>query len=166
MKFWNKKGESEEQGYTAVHLVMVILIFLAMGWILVLIVEQYTNAFMAYEPAIARNVYAYRAINVCLAYQDPFTHRFYPGVIDVRKYNENVLDDCYVNSSKTASFTIQIIDLSQDKEYDRILVGFGATRTITAFPILIRNNDGSMAKGEFLFGSNDETQETKSENPK
>lgn len=153
----SKKAESQEQGYTPWHLLMVGVLFLAMGFILILITNQYINAFLVYDDNIPMNLYAYRAINNCLAFQDSFTHRYYPGVIDINKYTQTNLNTCYTNTSQY-SFSFQLRSLSGDYDYPRILVGFGAARTIHNFPVLIREKDGSIFKGELLFGTSVESQ--------
>ena len=153
----SKKGTSEEQGYTPLHLLMVGVLFLAMGFILVLITDQYINAFLVYDKEIPVNLYAYRAINNCLAFQDSFTSRYYPGIIDINKYTQTNLDNCYTDTSQY-SFSIQLRSLSTDYDYPKILVGFGAAGTINTYPVLIREKDGSIFKGELLFGTSIESE--------
>jgi hypothetical protein len=154
--FLNKKG-SEQQGFTPWHLLMAGVVFLIMGFLLFIIMKQYTDAFLVYDKEIPKNIYAYRAINTCLAYQDPFTGRFYPGIIDVRKYNQRTLDNCYMNTTYV-SFNLQLRSLAEEKDYPRILVGFGAVRTATSYPVLIRISEGNLVKGELLFGTTDEAE--------
>ncbi len=153
----SKRGTSEEQGYTPLHLLMVGVLFLVMGFVLVLITNQYINAFLVYDENIPMNLYAYRAINNCLAFQDSFTHRYYPGIIDINKYTQTNLNNCYTDTSQY-SFSLQLRSLSGDYDYPRILVGFGAASTIHIFPVLIREKDGTILKGELLFGMNTESQ--------
>jgi hypothetical protein len=153
----SKKGQTEHQGYTPWHLLMVGVIFLVMGFILVLITDQYINAFLVYDKEIPLNNYAYRAINNCLAFQDSFTHRYYPAVIDVNKYTQTNLNNCYTDTSQY-SFSLQLRSLGTDYTYPKILVGFGATTTVHTFPVLIREKDGSIFKGELLFAMNAETE--------
>jgi hypothetical protein len=155
----SKRGTSEEQGYTPWHLLMVGVLFLAMGFVLILIMDQYINAFLVYDKNIPMNIYAYRSINNCLAFQDSFTGRFYPGIIDVRKYSQMNLNNCYVNTSQ-ASFSLQLRNLDGGYDYPKILVGFGATQTTYAYPVLIREKDGSIFKGQLIFGMNLESEMT------
>jgi hypothetical protein len=156
-RFLQSKKGSEEQGATPWHLLMVGVLFLAMGFILVLITDQYINAFLVYDKDIPLNNYAYRAINNCLAFRDSFTHRYYPGLIDINKYTQTNLNDCYTDTSQY-SFNIQLKSFSTDYVYPKILVGFGSARTFYSYPVLIRETDGSIFKGELLFGMNIESE--------
>jgi hypothetical protein len=122
-----------------------------MGFVLIVITDKYISGFMAYHPDIPKHVYAYRAINTCLAYQDTTTNRFYPGIIDFSKYTQQVLDSCYANIN-VKSFNIQLIDLKMPKSYDKILVGFGESLSIKTYPVFIKYADGTINEGELLFG--------------
>jgi len=153
--FLNKKGESEEQGFSIFYLGMAIIVFAVMAFILLFIIGQYIESFLVYDTDVAKNVYAYRAINTCLAYQDPFTNRYYPGIIDLSKYTQENLNNCYADTI-AVSFNVQLVSLTGEKTYDRILVGFGAARTIGRYPVLIRNSNGRVVQGELLFGTSDE----------
>ena len=127
------------------------IILVVMAFTLVLITDRYINGFLAHDKDIPKHVYAYRAINTCLAYQDSVTHRYYPGIIDFTKYKQEILDNCYTNTEK--SFNIQLKDWKKQQDYDRILIGFGATLSIKSYPVWIRYEDGTINEGELLFGA-------------
>ena len=154
-KFLNKKGTSVEQGYSPWHVIIALVLFVIMGFFLMFIINDYISAFLVYDKDIPRNIYAYRAVNTCLAYQDSTTGRYYPGIIDYTKYNQEVLDDCY-NDTSVRSFNIQLVDKDKGERYDRILVGFGASRNIVPYPVFIRYEDGTTNHGELLFGMSGE----------
>ncbi|KYK25738.1 hypothetical protein AYK26_01850 [Euryarchaeota archaeon SM23-78] len=147
----NKRGEGFHIGFTILYALMWGAILFVMGWVLYLTTNNYLAGFLAYEKDIPRHVYAYRAINTCLAYQDEDTQRFYPGVIDYSKYDKQTLKDCYTNTEVT-SFNFQLWDLKKDNPYDRILIGFGATLSIKSYPVWIRYDDGSFSEGKLLIG--------------
>ncbi|MBN2052293.1 hypothetical protein JW756_02210 [Candidatus Woesearchaeota archaeon] len=147
----NKRGEALHIGFTMVYLIIFAVILIVMAFVLVLTTQRYIDGFLAYDQNIPKHIYAYRAINNCLAYQDPVTLRYYPGVIDFTKYKQEVLDNCYANTD-VKSFNIQLKDLSRQQDYDRILVGFGASLSTKSYPVWIKYEDGSTSTGELLFG--------------
>ena len=77
----NKKAEVHE-GFSPLYFLLAGVIFIIMGFVLVMITGKYLSAFTAHDKDIPQHIYAYRAINVCLSYQDPITKRYYPGIID------------------------------------------------------------------------------------
>jgi hypothetical protein len=147
----NKKGEGLHIGFMILYIIMFGIILIVMGFVLLIITNRYINGFLAYDPDLPTNIYAYRAINTCLAYQDSSTERYYPGIIDFAKYNQQTLDNCYTNTD-VRSFNIQLKDLQKPEDYPAILVGFGASLRINSYSILIKYDDGAMNQGELLFG--------------
>ena len=91
-------------------------ILIVMAFVLFTITNRYIDGFLAYDKDIPTHVYAYRAVNTCLAYQDNVTKRYYPGIIDFSKYNEEVLKDCYAKTD-VKSFNIQLRDLKKPEDY-------------------------------------------------
>ncbi len=146
----NKKAKVHH-GFAPGYFLMAGFIFLAMAFVLLLITSQYMKAFRVHHKDIPTHIYAYRAVNTCLAYQDSITKRYYPGVIDFSKYNQENLDACYADTS-IKSFNIQLRDLDRKESYNRILVGFGASMSIKSYPVWIMYSDGTINKGELLFG--------------
>ncbi|MBD3314095.1 hypothetical protein GF345_06645 [Candidatus Woesearchaeota archaeon] len=55
----------------------------------------------------------------CFAYQDTDTGRIYPGVIDIRKFKQDVMDACYsVPEDYTSGFfRLELKKLDTEKEY-------------------------------------------------
>jgi hypothetical protein len=147
----SRKAEGLNIGTLSVYLIIFGIMLAFMVLILVFYTDKYVNSFMAYHPDLPNHIYAYRAINTCLAYQDNVTSRYYPGVIDFTKYTQEALEKCYVDT-QVRSFNVQLRDLDRQKDYDRILVGFGASLKIMSYPVAIKYPDGAMSKGELLFG--------------
>jgi hypothetical protein len=147
----SRKAQAEH-AFSSGYFVLAGFIFVVMAFVLLYTTNSYLKAFTANSNTIVVHTYAYRAINTCLAYQDSITNRFYPGIIDFNKYNQENLDKCYSNTS-IKSFNIQLRDVDKAQSYDRILVGFGASMNILSYPVFIRYADGNISKGELLFGA-------------
>ena len=146
----NKRGEVHI-GVMVVHVLIFMVILLVMGFTLKNTTEKYIGSFTTYHKPILWKIYSYRVINTCLAYQDPVTHRYYPGIVDYSKYNQETLDACFADTS-VKSFNIQLKNLEKPEDYPRILVGFGASQNIRPYSVWIKYEDGSMSKGELLIG--------------
>ena len=147
----SKRGEGLHIGFTMLYILVFGAILVVMAFVLFFITNEYIDGFLVYDKDIPKHVYAYRAINTCLAYQDNVTKRYYPGIIDFSKYNEEVLKDCYVKT-EGKSFNVQLRDLEKPEDYSRILIGFGASLSIEAYPVWIKYADGTINEGELLFG--------------
>jgi len=146
----NKKAQLQH-GFSPGYFVIAGAIFLLMAIVLIVITNQYIQSFLAHDKLLPTHIYAYRAINTCLAYKDAEIGRFYPGIIDFSKYNQQNLDACYTNTD-VRSFNIQLRDLDKNIAYDRILVGFGASMNLLSYNVAIRYPDGNVSQGELLFG--------------
>jgi hypothetical protein len=151
MMIHNRKAQLHH-GFSPGYFLIAGIIFLIMAVTLIITTNQYVSAFLAHDKLLPTHIYAYRAINTCLAYKDVEIDRFYPGIIDFSKYNQQNLDACYTNT-EFKSFNIQLRDSGKDISYDRILVGFGASRNILSYNVAIRYPDGSISQGELLFGA-------------
>lgn len=149
--FRNKKGAEINIGVLVIYILIFAVMIIVMGLVLKVAPGKYIDSFLVYHKPILKNIYAYRAINTCLAYQDNVTKRYYPGIIDFSKYNEEVLKDCYAKTD-VKSFNIQLRDLKKPEDYPRILVGFGASLSIESYPVWIKYADGTINEGELLFG--------------
>ncbi|MBU0536130.1 MAG: hypothetical protein KKE20_04140 [Nanoarchaeota archaeon] len=55
----------------------------------------------------------------CFAYQDPDTGRVYPGIIDIRKFNQAIMDSCYSVPKNYLSgyFRLELKDIDRNQEY-------------------------------------------------
>ena len=146
------KKSQLHHAFSAGYFLMAGFIFLVMAFALLLTTGSYLKAFTASNKDLPTHIYAYRALNTCLAYQDSVTKRFYPGILDSIKYTQENLDACYSDTS-IKSFNIQLRDLDKAQSYDRILVGFGASMNLISYPAWIRYPDGSLSRGELLFGT-------------
>jgi hypothetical protein len=146
-----KKGESLHLGFTMLYVIAFMALLLIMGFALYVLTGNYLSGYLSYSSDIPEKIYAYRAINTCLAYQDPTTGRFYPGVIDFSKYNEEVLNICYTRTDMK-SFNFELKDITKNKQYNKLLVGFGASLTTKSYPVLIRYDDGSLSQGTLMIG--------------
>ena len=148
--FSNRRGAAEE-GFLAVYIVGVIGILALMFLFLRFLPGSYLDAYLTYSPEVKQGVFAYRAINNCLAYQDPVTKRFYPGIIDTSKYTKEKLDECYQGDDVSISFSLT--DRDSQKEYGKILVGFGASLRQETYDVLILpENGGEYHKATLVVG--------------
>lgn len=138
-------------GFSPGYFLLAGIIFIVMAFVLILITGQYMKAFLAHDKELPTHIYAYRAINTCLAYQDQVTKRYYPGIVDFTKYKQENLDACYADIS-FKSFNIQLKDYDKKESYNRILVGFGASMNIIPYPVWILYPDGTINQGELWFG--------------
>ncbi len=95
----NRKGQISEYEFTkeAVHLLIALfLIGLILGAFVALEVKmeaRFTNV----DPEMKAEFVTLRFANIpeCFAYEDPVTGRVYPGVVDIEKFTEGQLFDCY-----------------------------------------------------------------------
>lgn len=147
----NKRG-GLEHGFNMGYLLIACVIFVIMAFVLHYLVGKYIASFLVHDQSIPTHVYGYRAVNTCLAYQDSETKRFYPGIIDLTKYNEETLKKCYGN---TKSFNFQLIDLDKEESFDKILLGFGASLSIKKYSVFILYEDKTISRGELWFGMKD-----------
>jgi hypothetical protein len=147
----NKKSQLHH-AFSAGYFVMAGFIFVVMAFVLILTISGYLNAFTVTGKDVYTHIYAYRALNTCLAYQDPVTHRYYPSVIDITKYTQENLEACYADTS-FKSMNIQLKDLDKGEAQNRLLVGFGAALYIKIYPVWIKYPDGNFTRGELLFGA-------------
>jgi hypothetical protein len=147
----NKKSQLHH-AFSAGYFVMAGFIFVVMAFVLILTIGDHLSAFTVIDKELPTHIYAYRAINTCLAYQDQVTKRYYPGVIDITKYTQGNLEACYSDTSYK-SFNVQLKDLDKGESQSRLLVGFGAALYIKSYPVWIKYPDGNFTRGELLFGA-------------
>jgi hypothetical protein len=154
LKKLNRKGESLHIGFIMLYVIAFAGILIVMALALLIITSELMNGYLSYSEGIRGRIYAYRAINNCLAYQDEFTGRFYPGIIDLNKYNEQHLGECFAKTDKR-SFNLQLYNLKNETQYPQLLVGFGASLSINKYPVFIRYDAKTVHPGELSFGVSD-----------
>lgn len=97
----NKKGETGEGAYAVTHKSVYWMVAGAMLIVAVFVYVYFLsgmNARLVYVPEKMRaEAISLRFANIpeCFAYQDLETGRVYPGVIDLAKFNQQTMDDCY-----------------------------------------------------------------------
>jgi hypothetical protein len=148
----HSKKSQLHHAFSAGYFVMAGFILVVMAFVLILTIGSYLSSFTVTDKDLPTHIYAYRAINTCLAYQDQVTKRFYPGIIDMNKYTQQNLEACYSDTS-VKSFNVQLKDLDKGEAQSRLLVGFGASLYIKSYPVWIRYPDGNISSGELLFGA-------------
>lgn len=80
-----------------VVLTIVLMVFIGM-------IMTYKNNVVKIDPAIKSKLLSSRFTNIaeCFAYKDPITGRVYPGMIDLKKFNKERLDEfCYYTDPDT-----------------------------------------------------------------
>ncbi|MBI4983558.1 hypothetical protein HZC32_02840 [Candidatus Woesearchaeota archaeon] len=94
----NRKGEeafdpARKTIYWMIAGVMIVLVVLAFSGTLV----GYKNKLTYYPPKLKAELISSRFANIpeCFAYQDKISGRVYPGVIDLNKFTNATLYDCY-----------------------------------------------------------------------
>ena len=99
----NKKGESmfDLVGKTIYWMLAGVAITMAiLGFVMILF--SYQSKVVTVPPKLVTELVVQRFLNApeCFTYQDPSTGRSFPGVIDVTKFTQSRMDNCYRTESK------------------------------------------------------------------
>jgi hypothetical protein len=101
--FKGKKGESAfEVAETSIFYIVMITVIVMIVLAFVFLLGSYTNKLTAVPDKLKAELVASRFINIpeCFAYQDPITKRVYSGIIDLEKFNENQMNNCYLTEKE------------------------------------------------------------------
>lgn len=106
----NKKGVSDVILWTY-RLLILLVVFFSIGFI----ISQY-GVFDVDTKDLEFNVLFNRAIysKNCLSYED---ERVYPGIIDMDKFNEIVLKNCFKNDNQGIKFSLEGKELFVNKDF-------------------------------------------------
>ena len=146
----NKKGQGLTSGGAMWHWIFVGFLVIICGFTVLFLVDNYIQSFNQYHESIPEKIYAYRAINTCLAYQDDTTKRFYPGIIDINKFTEETLSNCYQDSYRSFSFLLR--NKATDSYYDKIIMGSQPSLDMSRYFVMIRTTEGKLQYGELFVG--------------
>lgn len=101
--------------YTIFGFVAVIA-FILLVWM----VPSYKSELGTIPPNLENHLLIQRFLNspFCFTYQDEDTNRFYPGVIDLTRFNQDNLDECY-NAENTE---VKAFRLTLDYNNEKITI--------------------------------------------
>ena len=110
----NKKAQSgiimRKTWYILIISVLLAVLFLYLTWSFF----KYDTHLTRISPQIESTILSSRFINSpnCFAYQDPITERVYPGLIDLDRFNNKIIQECYYsNTTKHYQFQLKLTDL-------------------------------------------------------
>jgi len=94
-----------------------ILSILIVG--LVILITTFKASAIEFNPKLEATVISQRFINNpgCFAYQDPLTERVHPRLMDIDRFTQDTLDNCYQsNTTRDYQFQLTIRNLETNQE--------------------------------------------------
>lgn len=117
MKF-SKKAQFEIASKTLYWgISSIILALLALG--LVITTINFRGHLLSTPEKLESSILSSRFLNSpqCFAYQDPVTQRIYPRLIDLSRFTDKTINNCYVsNTTKDHNFQLLLRNLETDQE--------------------------------------------------
>ena len=129
-----------------------ILAALALG--LVILILSHRSAITVTPPELESFLLASRFVNSpqCFAYQDPFTTRVYPGLINMDRFKSEIIKDCYISATtKDFQFQLKLKNLDTKKEE---IIHTEEWFNIPSFTIIESvqiKQDGKISNGQLLI---------------
>lgn len=105
----NKKAQFEAARKTIYWMMAgVVITIVVIAFVMILV--NYQGKLMSVPPTLKGELISSRFVNApeCFAYEDAVSGRIFPGVIDLNKFNEEVLESCY-KSGDTKNFNFQLV---------------------------------------------------------
>lgn len=93
----NRKGEGFDFARKTISWAIIGSILTMAVLALVIVLAIYQNAAFNVPGELRASIISERFINTpeCFTYQDPDTDRIYPGIIEIEKFTQDRMDDCY-----------------------------------------------------------------------
>lgn len=95
----NRKGEASpfDVARKAIYWLIAGTIITMVVFVYAFSLVGYKNQLVYIPPQLPAELISLRFTNIpeCFAYQDAATGRVYPGIIDLNKFNDGVMEDCY-----------------------------------------------------------------------
>ncbi len=92
----NKKAQFDVARKSISWMIMGSLLTIAV-LILAIVLSIYQSTIFSIPGELEAQTISMRFVNTpeCFAYQDSVTERIYPGIIDINKFTQDRMDDCY-----------------------------------------------------------------------
>ena len=116
----------------------------------VLILAGYKNNLTYISPNLKASMISLRFTNIpeCFAYQDEETGRVYPGIIDLSKFTEEQMENCYkTDSASQINFKLRL----QNKGLEVLTNNYVNNPTPRVLlPVAVLVKDGAILNEDFL----------------
>jgi len=98
-------------GQKTLFFIIAILVITGVIFFFFVSIFDYEEQIVHIPDEVIADIVSLRFTNIeeCLAYQDPVTLRVYPGVIDLARFNDNTMLECYPPiGQKTMNFGLKL----------------------------------------------------------
>lgn len=120
---------------------------------LVILLLTYNSQLTKIPPKLEVKILSSRFLysQKCFAYQDPVTDRIYPRLIDLTRFTNKTIAECYISdTTKDFQFQLKLKNLDTNKEY---IIHTSEWYNVPAFtfiePVLIKQNN-TISNGQLL----------------
>jgi len=153
MKRMQKKAQVEIAAKTIyLGISAILLSILVLG--LVLLLWNYRGELTKTPPLLESMISSARFTDSpkCLAYQDPATERAYPKLIDLARFKNEIIAECYSSdTTKDYQFQLKLKNLDKNTEYTiQTAEWYNVPAFTTIEPVLIKQEDG-IYNGQLLI---------------
>ncbi len=92
----NKKGQFDVARKSISWMIMGSILTMAV-LALVVVLSIFQSTIFSVPGELSASIVSQRFVNTpeCFTYQDPITERIHPGIIDINKFTQARMDDCY-----------------------------------------------------------------------
>jgi len=148
MTLWNnKKGQSGDDGSgmfvagSKIHYYWVLLLLLIPAFIFfVLSTKGYVSSLENQPKELAPDLIAARITNICFSPKNNFTNEIEQSVIDLKKFNEEELNQCFIDWN---SPRVELILESADNSFESrsLFTQKGGLKTVLKRLVLVKTTD-------------------------
>jgi hypothetical protein len=156
----NKKGQFDVVRKSIFWLIIGVAVTMAI-FAFAMILASYSNRITTIPPEFEAEVISLRFTNIpeCFTYQDSITKRVYPGIIDLEKFTQERLNDCYRTEVhkgfKTLNFGIKIQGYNPINDYgEEVLLmtnNYFNKNDFTIFKEILVLSDGKLSNGRMVI---------------
>lgn len=152
-KKFNKKGgdtESDTQLFWTFFLVPAMIIFVL---ILIYVISVFLSSRVAILEGVKDSSYEARILGSpnCFAYEDEISGRVYNGYIDVAKFNNDAINDCFNNTNQDKRGIILLLKFDNDEKEiktNNALVKISSSlKTTKMHAVHVVKEDGTITQG-------------------
>ena len=152
--FFSKKGSGYQIGKKPAYYIIVLLFLVISFMLFGSIIMSEVSLSNSIPNNVDTTVLVNRFLNSddCFAYKDNETGRIYPGIIDIKKFNEDTLKECYNAGSNYNSKSFKfIIKGSGIEEKTIFTINWGARKFSQVSQYVLIYNKGKISKANLLI---------------